>query len=190
MRREVLVMAVGALLVACGRSSSPLPPPSTTAAAPGPSDDLRPLTSRDGDAPSRTAPGGSLPPGHPPIGGDAPAPGPVDESTAISGTVTAGRALASKVPSGATLYVIVRNAATQQIVAVSKVPGVTLPASFRVSAADAMTVGTTFTGPFDLTARLSRTGDAMPASGDIEGNARGVAAGASGVAITLDTVRP
>lgn len=63
------------------------------------------------------------------------------------------------------------------------------PVPFRVGPADAMTAGTAFEGPFDVTARLSTTGDAIPASGDLEGTTRGVAAGAKGVTVVLDTVR-
>jgi hypothetical protein len=37
--------------------------------------------------------------------------------------------------------------------------------------------------------RLSKSADAMPQKGDIEGTAKGVATGATQVTITLDTVR-
>jgi cytochrome c-type biogenesis protein CcmH len=74
-------------------------------------------------------------------------------------------------------------------VAVRREDGVKYPFAFRISAADAMTEGTKFAGPLDVTARLSRTGDAMPQAGDLEGTARGVAVGATDVAITVDSTR-
>jgi hypothetical protein len=52
-----------------------------------------------------------------------------------------------------------------------------------------MMEGTAFTGPFDVTARISRTGDAIPGKGDLEGTVKGVAADARGVSITIDSVR-
>jgi cytochrome c-type biogenesis protein CcmH len=52
-----------------------------------------------------------------------------------------------------------------------------------------MTEGTKFAGPLDVTARLSKTGDAMPQAGDLEGTARGVAVGATDVTITVDSTR-
>ena len=53
-----------------------------------------------------------------------------------------------------------------------------------------MMEGVPFDGPFDLTARISRSGDAMPQPGDLEGTAKNVAAGAPGVAIVVEHVRP
>jgi hypothetical protein len=42
----------------------------------------------------------------------------------------------------------------------------------------------------DVVARVSRTGDAIPAKGDLEGVTKGVAIPASGVRVTVDAVRP
>jgi len=44
-------------------------------------------------------------------------------------------------------------------------------------------------GPLTLTARLSKSGDAVAAKGDLEGTARGVAVGATDVKVSLDTVK-
>lgn len=95
-------------------------------------------------------------------------------------------ALASR--NGAALYIIARNKAGQ-IAAVRKQEHPSFPLAFTISAADAMIEGTSFEGPLSLTARLSRSGDAIPAQGDVEGVASGVAIGASDVAIVLDSVR-
>ena len=44
-------------------------------------------------------------------------------------------------------------------------------------------------GPLEITARLSKSGDAVSAKGDLEGLAKDVAVGAKDVKITLDSVR-
>jgi len=110
--------------------------------------------------------------------------------SSVSGTVMLSPELGTPDASPtAALYVIARSAANGQILAVKKEAGPKLPQAFHISAADQMTAGTQFSGPLDLTARLSRTGDAMPAAGDVEGTTKGVAVGAADVTITLDTVR-
>jgi cytochrome c-type biogenesis protein CcmH len=108
----------------------------------------------------------------------------------VSGTVMLSPEIGTPdTGSGSALYVIARSAASGQILAVKKEAGTKLPQPFHISAADQMTAGTQFSGPLDLTARLSRSGDAMPAAGDLEGTTKGVAVGAADVTITLDTVR-
>lgn len=177
-------------LASCGRDAGPQPVPPPTAAPPPSApqaEGLRPLTSRDGAAPADSL-GGSeaLPPGHPPIGGggmgSAVAPG-----ESLSGTVTLSPSLASR--KGAALFLIARNAKSQQIVAVRKEDASRFPVSFSISGADAMTEGTSFEGPLDLLARLSQTGDAIPAKGDVEGVTRGLTPGQKDVRIVLDSVR-
>jgi hypothetical protein len=76
-----------------------------------------------------------------------------------------------------------------RILAVRREDNVTFPFKFQVSGRDAMIAGTTFAGPLTLTARLSKSGDAVAAKGDLEGTARGVAVGATDVKVTLDTVK-
>ena len=87
------------------------------------------------------------------------------------------------------LYLIARSTRTGGVVAVRREDGVQFPFAFTLGAADVMVQGTPFEGPFDVTARLSKTGDALAAKGDLEGSAGGVAVGSSKVAITLDRVR-
>jgi hypothetical protein len=180
----VLAMSL-AVLGACG----PAP-----AARPSPTPDperLRPLTSRDDPAPSFAPSIEALPPGHPPVDGGGPAP-PLagEELSSVSGTVRLAPTLMGRQAPSDVLYIIARNRATNTVVAVRREEKVRFPYAFKISATDAMVEGTPFTGPFDLTARLSRTGDAVAATGDLEGIAHGVAAGARGVSVTLDTVRP
>ena len=89
---------------------------------------------------------------------------------------------------GGVLFVIARSAASKQIVAVRREDAAAFPFPFRISGGDAMIAGTAFAGPLDITARLSKSGDAVAAKGDLEGVARGVNVGASDVVLTLDTV--
>jgi cytochrome c-type biogenesis protein CcmH len=180
------VASLGVLAGACREKSSTAPPPSSP-----PSTDarpeavpMRPLTSRDGTPPEAPAPAASLPPGHPPIGASADARGP-----SIEGEIRLDERLRDQAQSGRVLYVIARNAASRQVAAVRKEEGPRFPFAFRISGADAMMEGVSFDGPFDLTARLSRSGDAIPQPGDLEGTAKGVAAGARGVTLIIDTTR-
>lgn len=89
---------------------------------------------------------------------------------------------------GGVLFVIARSGPDRRIVAVRREDGITFPFRFGISGADAMFAGTTFAGPLEITARLSRSGDAVAAKGDVEGVVRGIAVGARDVNITLDTV--
>lgn len=125
----------------------------------------------------------SLPQGHPAV--SAPAPG-----ESVAGTVTLAPALRSKAPAGAALYLIARSAKDRQIVAVRKEDAPTFPHAFELTAHDAMTHGVPFAGALEITARLSRSGDAAPAPGDLEGRVAGVEAGSRAVRVQLDTERP
>jgi cytochrome c-type biogenesis protein CcmH len=128
----------------------------------------------------------TLPPGHPPVDASGPPPRANPSGPSVSGVVELAPSLGDR--SGAALYIVARSAGGE-ILAVRKEPAAGFPFRFQISGADAMTEGTAFTGPFDITARLSVSGDAIPARGDVEGTARGVAGGATDVRITLSRVR-
>ncbi len=168
------------------REGQPLQRAATPTPSPVEGGRLKPLTSRD-DAPpaAQAGPTQGLPPGHPPVAG-APSGAPAS-GDAVSGTVAIAPRLKDR--QGRALFIIARSAGGGQILAVRKEEAVRFPAGFRISGGDAMVEGTAFVGPFDITARLSKTGDAMPGAGDVEGSAKGVAAGAKDVTIVLDTVR-
>lgn len=164
------------VLTACGDRPKDVPPPAKAPSA----------------AP---ATGGELPAGHPPVeaAGDPHAGhdhGAADPGKPIAGTVEASPKVKDKVAGAQALFVIARKAGARDIVAVKKMDAAALPQSFTISGADAMVAGTPFEGTIDLTARLSRAGDAIPGPGDIEGVKTGVAAGTSGVTIVLETIRP
>ena len=159
------IVAVVAAMAACGRERPAPPPASAAPADPAP---LRPLTSRDTGTPT---------------------PGAV-EGEAVEGEVRLHPRLTDKGQPDDVLYIIARGSANRQIVAVRKEEHVRFPFAFRLSSGDTMMPGTPFAGPFDLTARLSRSGDATPRPGDLEGTLKNVAAGSRGISVIVDTIRP
>jgi len=144
------------------------------------------LTPREASSPAaRPGPAASLPPGHPPL--DAAPPGASADAESVAGTITVAPSLASRA-SGEALFIIARAGADRHIVAVRREAVAAFPLRFRISGADAMTAGTTFAGPLEITARLSKSGDAVAARGDVAGVVRDVKVGAKDVTIVLDTV--
>ena len=129
----------------------------------------------------------ALQPGHPPIGwGAAAAPAPDRAQAGVAGTVRLSPRLAAG--PGDVLYIIAKKGTTT--LAVQRIEKPAFPLAFTLSAADAMVSGIAFEGPVDVTARLSRSGDAIPAPGDREGVTRGVTVPTAGVEVTIDTTRP
>jgi cytochrome c-type biogenesis protein CcmH len=104
----------------------------------------------------------------------------------VAGTVLLSAKLSAG--PGDVLYLIAKKGPTT--LAVRRIDKPAFPLEFELSGADAMVSGVPFEGPVDLVARLSRTGDAIPAKGDLEGVAKGVAVPAARVKVTIDSVRP
>jgi cytochrome c-type biogenesis protein CcmH len=155
---------------------------------------MRPLTSREGGA--TTAPPGaagpddpaSLPPGHPPIEGRPAAPGAVAASGAsVAGTITVSDELEARLGPSDVLYVMAKKDGAT--LAVQRVESPRFPVRFQVSEGHAMVAGTAIEGPVDIVARLSKTGDAIPSPGDLEGTTTQVPVPAQGIAVTIDHVR-
>jgi hypothetical protein len=171
---RLVVIAAGlvAALASSCRGETPVPPAGEGSS---PSTSLRPLTADS-----------ALPPGHPPIDAAA-ARSDAADTGSVAGTIGVAPSLKARVPSGV-LFVIARSSADKRIVAVRREDVVTFPFRFKISGADAMIAGTSFAGPLDITARLSKSGDAVAAKGDVEGVARGIAVGSGDVTVTLDTV--
>jgi len=181
---------------ACTDSSAPRP------VEPGAEDQaagMRPMSSREaagspnGAAPSAdgeaaSAGEGTLPPGHPPIGSMPPA-GASDaaSSGAVAGTIKLAPGLEGRAQPTDVLYLIARKDGS--VIAVRRIESPTFPLAFDISGAHAMMAGTSFEGPLELVARVSHTGDAIAAAGDLEGTTTGVAVPATGVTVTIDTVR-
>jgi cytochrome c-type biogenesis protein CcmH len=159
-RLHPLLIVVAFLAVGC-RAAPPPPPevPSTVPASPG---GLRPLTSRDGAVDPATPAGASSADAS--AGAAASSVLPAPHGAGVSGPVAVAPSLASRVRPTDVLYLIARSAKTGGVVAVRREDGVRFPFAFAVDAADVMVQGTPFEGPFDVTARLSKTGDAVAAT--------------------------
>jgi hypothetical protein len=186
-------------LAACGGATNPPPPVATTTPARS-ADDLSPMSSRDtrpaapvGAASALPGPAdtsASLPPGHPPLGapdphGNVAGAGPTKSAGSVTGTITLAPTL--KASASDVLYLIAKKGKTT--LAVRKVDKPAFPFAFEISGGDAMMSGIAFEGPVDVIARVSRTGDAIPAKGDLEGTAKNVTVPAKGVSLTIDSVR-
>jgi hypothetical protein len=97
--------------------------------------------------------------------------------------------LAARLTGADVLYVIARNHRTKAVVAVRRDEGVRFPHAFEIGAEHVMVQDQAFEGPFDLVARVSRSGDAMAAPGDLEGLTADVPEGARGLSVLIDRVR-
>jgi cytochrome c-type biogenesis protein CcmH len=170
-------------MFACS-GEKPAPSQSARDASPPPAEGIKPLTSRDETKPFAgvvPSPGG-LPAGHPPVGDTASGP-------KLAGIVSIAPGLLDRVSPKDVLYLIARNRKSNAVVAVRREDGVRFPHAFELSARDAMTPDQPFVGPFAITARLSKSGDALPARGDLEGTAADVPEGGMNVAVLIEKVR-
>jgi cytochrome c-type biogenesis protein CcmH len=136
----------------------------------------------EGTGPQAAPPAAPLPAGHPPIGD--PAPGAASAGS-ISGSILLSPKL--KVGPADVMYVMAKKGTAT--LAVRRVDKPSFPFAFEIGGGDAMTGGAAFEGPVDVVARVSRTGDAIPAKGDLEGVARNVKVPSKGVSLTIDSVR-
>jgi cytochrome c-type biogenesis protein CcmH len=115
------------------------------------------------------------------------------KSRVISGTVTLSPGLAGKAASIQTLFVLAKDVSGPPMpVSVVKVSSKELPFKFRLddSTSPMPTRKLSDVGPVVIIARLSKSGVAMPGSGDLEGMSQPIPAGAEGVSIVIDRERP
>jgi cytochrome c-type biogenesis protein CcmH len=165
---RLLAVILASIALACGGQKAPDP----KAAAP----------------PAGAGSSAALPPGHPPIGTTTPPGGTgLASADAVAGTIALSAELEGRTAPGDVLYVIARKDGST--VAVQRIESPSFPLEFEISGKDAMGAGTTFAGPVDLVARLSRSGDAIASAGDLEGSTPGVAVPSTGVSVTIETVR-
>jgi cytochrome c-type biogenesis protein CcmH len=128
-----------------------------------------------------------LPAGHPPIGDTSRDPNTVAAAGAsVAGTITVSDDLVSRVSPGDVLYVMAKKG--EQTLAVQRIGSPTFPMAFEVSEGHAMVAGAALQGPVDIVARLSKTGDAIPSAGDLEGTTSSVTVPATGVSVKIDQV--
>ena len=110
----------------------------------------------------------------------------------LSGTVQLSPALASQVAAGDTLFVFARAVEGPRMPLAIVRRSATLPSEFTLDDSMAMTPATRLSGASRVIvgARISKSGNATPQSGDLIGQSEPVAVTASGVRITINSVQP
>jgi len=126
----------------------------------------------------------------------APPPAPAGASGAaivgkVSGTVTLAPALRGQVAPDDTVFVFARPAGGGRMpLAVRRAKVADLPLSFTLDDSMAMAPGMTISNAKQVTvsARISKSGNALPQPGDLAGESAAVAPGASGIAVEIGSV--
>ncbi len=122
-----------------------------------------------------------------------PAAGSPAAAAALSGRVSVAPALAARLAPTDTVYVFARAAEGPRIpLAIVKRPASALPFDFRLDDAQAMSPELKLSAfpQVIVSVRVSKSGDALPASGDLEGEAGPLDHRSQGVALVADRVRP
>ena len=117
----------------------------------------------------------------------------VAQALSISGTVTMAPGLASKGSATDTLFVFARETNGPPMpVAIVRATKKDLPFTFRLDDSTSMMPSRKLSdvGMVVIVARLSKSGQAMPQSGDLEGMSQPVKPGAGGVTVVIDHERP
>jgi cytochrome c-type biogenesis protein CcmH len=120
--------------------------------------------------------------------GAAPAPG-----ANVSGRVSLGAGLKGKVSPGDTLFIFARPAQGPKMpIAIARLDAGTLPASFTLDDSSAMSPSMKLSGFQEVVvgARVSKSGNATPQSGDLEGFSPPVRVGSGNIQIVIDKVVP
>jgi cytochrome c-type biogenesis protein CcmH len=119
--------------------------------------------------------------------------GQAGQSLAISGKVTVASSLAGKGSATDTLFVFAREVNGPPMpVAIVRATKKDLPFTFRLDDTTGMMPSRKLSdvGTVVIVARLSKSGKAMPESGDLEGISQPVKPGADGITIVIDRERP
>ncbi|HKI64807.1 MAG TPA: c-type cytochrome biogenesis protein CcmI [Burkholderiales bacterium] len=133
---------------------------------------------------------GNLPAAKPAAQAMAKTAGPASAES-ITGTVKLAPALVSQVQPGDTLFVFARPAKGAAMpVAILRVAASQLPYAFRLDDSLAMGPGNKLSSQDQVVvgARISKSGNALPRPGDLEGMSAPVAPGTSGLALSIDRV--
>ena len=115
------------------------------------------------------------------------------QSRAITGKVTVAPSLAGKGSSTDTLFVFAREVNGPPMpVAIVRATKKDLPFTFRLDDSTGMMPSRKLSdvGTVVIVARLSKSGKAMPESGDLEGISQPVKPGADGITVVIDRERP
>ncbi len=120
-------------------------------------------------------------------------PAPVAAGSAIEGSVSIADALTSRPTADMTLFVFARAVSGSRMpVAILRVPAGRFPFNFKLDDSSAMTPEFKLSGQPEamLGARLSRSGNATPQSGDLTGTLGPVKPGSRGHQLVIDAVVP
>jgi cytochrome c-type biogenesis protein CcmH len=115
------------------------------------------------------------------------------QSRAITGKVTVAPSLAGKGSSTDTLFVFAREVNGPPMpVAIVRATKKDLPFTFRLDDSNSMMPSRKLSdvGTVVIVARLSKSGQAMPQSGDLEGMSQPVKPGVDGITVVIDHERP
>jgi cytochrome c-type biogenesis protein CcmH len=118
---------------------------------------------------------------------------PIGQSLAISGKVVMAPSLAGKGAPTDTLFVFARETNGPPMpVAIMRATKKDLPFTFRLDDSNSMMPSRTLSSVamVVIVARLSKSGQAMPQSGDLEGMSQPVKPGVDGVTVVIDRERP
>ena len=119
--------------------------------------------------------------------------GQAGQSLSISGTVTVAPSLAGKGSATDTLFVFARETNGPPMpVAIMRATKKDLPFTFRLDDSTSMMPSRKLSdvAMVVIVARLSKSGQAMPQSGDLEGMSQPVKPGVDGVTVVIDRERP
>jgi cytochrome c-type biogenesis protein CcmH len=114
-------------------------------------------------------------------------------SISVTGRVSLAPALAAKVQPGDTVFIFARNPQGSRLpLAVQRTQVSALPFSFKLDDSMAMSPEARLSGASEvrIEARVSRSGNATPQSGDLIGASATVKPGADKVEVVIDQVRP
>jgi len=110
----------------------------------------------------------------------------------VTGHVSLAPALASKVNAGDTLFLFARaEQGSRMPLAILRLTANQLPMDFKLDDSLAMSPNARLSGAQKIVVevRVSRSGNAMPAAGDLYGTSPVIAPGAHGLQIVIDQVR-
>jgi cytochrome c-type biogenesis protein CcmH len=111
----------------------------------------------------------------------------------IAGTVTLNPSIAARAAPGDLVFIFARPAEGARMpLAIIRTTVKDLPAKFTLDDSMAMTPETRMSNFAEIVvgARVSKSGNAVPASGDLEGFSKPVKIGATGINVVIDTARP
>ena len=115
------------------------------------------------------------------------------QSFAISGKVSIAPSLAGKGSATDTLFVFARETNGPPMpVAIMRATKKDLPFTFQLddSTSPMPSRKLSSAGPVVIVARLSKSGQAMPQSGDLEGTSQPIQSGVNGITVVIDRERP